>query len=71
MLKGDFERVKEANFTLNPNKCTFANFLGHHLGLNTIQPLKRKIYVMVNFPRPTHKKQVASWLGLAGYYRRF
>lgn len=74
-LKEILKKITEANLTLNSKKCTFANaevdFLGDHLGLNTVQPLKRKIVVLVNFPRPTNKKQVASWLGLARYYMRF
>lgn len=70
-----FDRIRKAGLTLNPTKCCFANaevdFLGRHLGLNCVQPLKAKIDVLLNFPRPKNKKQVLSWLGIAGYYGRF
>lgn len=68
-------KIKNAGLTLNPKKCSFTNAevdcLGHHLRLNSVQPLKAKVDVLLNFPRPKNKKQVLSWLGLAGYYRRF
>ena len=70
-----FERVREANLTLNLRKCEFANakldFLGHSLSLNTVQPRQQKVNALLSFPPPKNKKQVQSLLGLAGYYRKF
>jgi transposase InsO family protein len=70
-----FERVREANLTLNLRKCEFANakldFLGHSLSLNTVQPRQQKVNALLSFPPPRNKKQVQSLLGLAGYYRKF
>ena len=61
--------------TLKPNKCEFANaeidYLGHHIGQGKVQPREAKIEAIVNFPRPVNRKQIQSFLGLAGYYRKF
>jgi len=69
------QRIDNANLTLNLSKCVFADagidFLGHHIGLNVIQPRTQKVEVLLRFPQPNSKKQVQSFLGLAGYYRRY
>jgi hypothetical protein len=68
-------RVKDANLTLNVKKCVFADaevdFLGHHVGRGVVAPRSQKVEVMLNFPRPTTKKQLQSLQGLASYYRRY
>jgi len=69
------QRIEKANLTLNLSKCVFANaeidFLGHHIGLAGVQPRTQKVEALLRFPRPISKKQVQSFLGLAGYYRRY
>jgi serine protease inhibitor ecotin len=74
-LKRVLTRISDAKLTLNLKKCVFANaeldFLGHHIGLNSIQPRTQKVEALLGFPRPVNKKQVQSFLGLAGYYRKF
>jgi transposase InsO family protein len=61
-------RIKNAGLTLNREKCTFAvaeiDYLGHRIGLGKVQPLERKVSVMLNFPKPTQRKQLQSFLGL-------
>jgi len=74
-LKLVLERVSQAHLILNLKKCVFANaeldFLGHHVGLNKIQPRLQKVHAVLNFPQPTSKKQIQSLLGIAGYYRKY
>jgi hypothetical protein len=74
-LKQVLMKVWNAHLKLNLKKCVFANaeidFLGHHLGLNSIQPRTQKVEALLKFPTPVNKKQVQSLLGLAGYYRRY
>jgi hypothetical protein len=74
-LKRVLTRIADAKLTLNLKKCAFANaeldFLGHHIGLNSVQPRMQKVEALLRFPRPVNKKQVRSFLGLAGYYRKF
>jgi hypothetical protein len=68
-------RIRNAGLTLNVAKCEFAHaqveFLGHVVGRGIVQPRSAKIKAVLDFPRPTTKKQIQSFLGLAGYYRRF
>ena len=45
-------------------------FLGHQVGQGAISPQIIKIEAVANFKRPNRRKDV-SFLGLAGYYRRF
>jgi hypothetical protein len=74
-LEQVLRRIDDARLTLNLSKCVFANaeidFLGHHIGLNAVQPRAHKVEVLLKFPRPVNKKQVQSFLGVAGYYRRY
>lgn len=39
--------------------------------LGKAKPVQAKISVILNFPRPTSKKQLMRFLGMAGYYRKF
>lgn len=61
--------------TLNHTKCVFAaaevDYLGHHIGLGKVQPREKKVEALLSFPRPQNRKQLQSFLGLAGYYRKF
>ena len=74
-LKCVFERVREAELTLNPKKCEFGSarleFLDHFTGSGQVRPLQAKLDALVSFPRPSSRKQLQSYLGLAGYYRKF
>jgi hypothetical protein len=74
-LRAVFTRIQNAGLTLNQEKCEFAvaeiDYLGHHIGLNKVQPREQKVTALLNFPRPTNRKQLQQFLGLAGYYRKF
>ena len=45
--------------------------MGHHIGLGKVQPRENKVNALVNYPRPSNKKQLQSFLGLAGFYRKY
>jgi hypothetical protein len=45
--------------------------LGHKISEHGVQPDARKIESIESFPRPKTAKRLKSFLGLAGYYRRF
>jgi len=68
-------RVRKANLTLRPSKCSLGyisiSFLGHTVGAQTIRPHSKIAQKITDAPTPTTKKQLRSFLGLAGYYRRF
>ena len=46
-------------------------FLGHVISRDGISVDPQKLEAVVNWPRPTNVTEVRSFLGLAGYYRRF
>ena len=46
-------------------------FLGHVVSKDDIQVAPKKIEAIKVWPRPTTVTEVRSFLGLAGYYRRF
>ena len=68
-------RLRAANLKAKPAKCFvgFAelDFLGHHVSRGTVQPNQDKIAQIQQATRPETKKQLRSFLGLAGYYRKF
>jgi hypothetical protein len=69
------ERLRSAGLTIKKSKCVFANaeveFLGHKIGLRSVEPRREKVQALLDFPRPANRKQLRSYLGLAGYYRKF
>ena len=75
ILRRVFERLREAGLTAKPSKCELGcaevSYLGHRIGSGTIRPEQDKMDKIRNAPRPTTKKQVRSFLGLVGFYRRF
>ena len=74
-LKLVFDRFRAANLKLKPKKCEFGKrkiqFLGHLVSEEGVEPLPDTCKAVQNFPRPTNVKQVRSFLGLSGFYRKY
>ena len=74
-LREVFALLKKANFKLKLKKCQFfrqeVNYLGHSITQDGIAPHPQKIQKIKDYPIPTTADEVRSFLGLAGYYRRF
>jgi len=74
-LRDVFRRLRKYNLKLQPDKCEFLRkeltFLGHKFSEHGVEPDARKIESIKNFPTPKTAKQLKSFLGLAGYYRKF
>ncbi|CAM5160097.1 unnamed protein product [Natator depressus] len=74
-LQKVFEHIREAGLTVKAKKCQIGlnrvTYLGHQVGQGTINPPQAKVNAIQKWPVPKSKKQVQSFLGLAGYYRRF
>lgn len=74
-LKLVFERLKDANLKLCPNKCQLCQtevlFLGHTISENGICTDPNKIKAVKDWPTLKSTKEVRSFLGLTSYYRKF
>ena len=46
-------------------------YLGHIVGQGQVRPLDARIQNIVKYPIPTSRKELARFLGMAGYYRNF
>ena len=68
-----FHRFRNAGITLNPAKCKIGlsqvEYVGHTIDKDGLHFTRGKLDSVVNFPRPTTKKQVKSFIGLANYFR--
>ncbi|KAH9803520.1 hypothetical protein KPL71_001801 [Citrus sinensis] len=69
------QRCKEKNLVLNWEKCHFmvkqGIVLGHIISSKGIEVDKAKVDLISNLPHPKSVKEVRSFLGHAGFYRRF
>ena len=74
-LRTVFEKVRKANFLLNPAKCSLfrrkLEYLGHIISADGISTDPKKIEKVANWPTPQTKQHLHSFLGLAQYYARF
>lgn len=70
-----FSRFRESNLKLQPDKCEFLRrevaYLGHVITDKGVLPNPEKVKAITQFPTPKCSKDVKSFLGLTGYYRRF
>ena len=74
-LEQVFQRTREANLKLCPDKCSYfqkeVKFLGHVVSEEGIGTDPEKVDKISNWPRPTNPSEVRQFLGFAGYYRKF
>lgn len=74
-LKIVFKRASEAGVEINWKKCQFLQnkieFLGHVIEDGCLKPFILKTEAVRKFKEPTTIKQVQSFLGLTGYFRKF
>ena len=69
------QRLREHRLFAKFKKCEFwlsqVSFLGHIVSKEGIKVDPAKIEAVRDWPRPKNASEVRSFLGLAGYYRRF
>lgn len=74
-LREVFLRFREANLKLKPSKCKLfqkeVQYLGHIVSAQGVQTDPSKTIDVENWPVPGTRKEVRSFLGFVGYYRRF
>ena len=68
-----FVRFRQHGITLNPAKCEFGGeeveFVGHTISARGMSFSQMKRSKVLDFPRPTTKKQLKGFIGLVNYFR--
>ena len=68
-------RLRDAKIYARLHKCEFfkdkVEYLGFDVSARRVQPSPDKVRAVVEWPKPSSVKDVRSFLGLAGFYRRF
>ncbi|CAF3386340.1 unnamed protein product [Rotaria socialis] len=68
-------RLNDANFRLNINKCQIArtaiDYLGHHIEHSNIRPNADNIRALLETQQPTTAKEAFRFVKAAEYYRKF
>ncbi len=69
------DRLKEYGLKLSPEKCKFfqssVKYLGHIVSERGVETDPDKISALKTWPIPKILKELKSFLGFSGYYRRF
>ena len=69
-----FDRLRNFGLKLSPEKCSFfcksVSYLGHIVSEDGIGCDPSKIEAVRDWPRPCNMRQLKSYLGYCGYYRR-
>ena len=74
-LRQVFEILRQHKLYGKIEKCEFlkpeVEYLGHRISTEGIKADPKKLEAIKDWPAPTNVPQLRSFLGLAGYYRRF
>jgi hypothetical protein len=74
-LRCVFELLTQGHWKLKMSKCSFAQtkiaYLSHVISAAGVETDPAKLQSIEQWPTPTSVKELRSFLGLAGYYRRF
>lgn len=74
-LREVLTRLRASKLYVKLSKCEFmrkeVEFLGHRLGASGLGVSPDKIAAVKDWPQPTSVSDIRSFLGLAGFYRRF
>lgn len=69
------EKLRQANLTINLEKCKFfrsqLKYLGYVVDSGGLHTDPEKVSAILDFPTPTSRKEVKRFLGTASWYRRF
>lgn len=75
VLRKLYQRLKDANLTVNFKKCVFCRsalkFLGFIVDERGLRTDPDKVSAILSYPTPKNTTQIRRLVGLIGYYRRF
>lgn len=70
-----FQTLRKANLKIQLDKSEFFRkevlYLGHTITKEGLKPNEDKVISVLRYPLPRTQKEIKSFLGLLGYYRRF
>jgi hypothetical protein len=74
-LEAVLQLLDQDGWKVKPSKCSFAQpsiaYLGHVISAAGVATDPSKISAIQSWPTPTAVKELRSFLGLSGYYRKF
>lgn len=74
-LQAVFQLLSKDKWQVKLTKCSFAqrqiSYLGHVISKEGVSTDDSKVAAIVSWPTPTNVKELRSFLGLSGYYRKF
>ena len=74
-IRQAYDSIAAMGLKAHPSKCVFGAqevpYLGHLLSASGVTPMEAKIKPVVEMPSPVDVFGVRSFMGLAGYYRKF
>jgi hypothetical protein len=74
-LKIVLQLLAQDNWSVKMSKCKFAqqqiSYLGHVISAAGIATDPAKVEAIASWPQPANVKELRSFLGLAGYYKKF
>lgn len=75
MLRAAAQKLKDANLSINFNKCQFCKpslkYLGFIIDGDGLRTDTEKLECIMNYPRPKTVTEMRRFLGFASWYRRF
>lgn len=75
LLLNVLDKLRQANLTINIDKCQFfrpeLKYLGYVVDRYGLRTDPEKVEAILNYPTPTSRKDVKRFLGTATWYRRF
>jgi hypothetical protein len=70
-----FKLLQQEKWSVKRSKCSFArreiSYLGYVISEKGVSTSPAKVQAVLEWPTPSNVKEVRSFLGLAGYYRKF
>ena len=74
-LEAVFQALQKHKLYVKLSKCSFAkqelSYLGHVISSSGVSTDPKKVQIIADWPTPQSVKDLRSFLGMAGYYRKY